>query len=86
MVNATGGWVVRTGSVGVAEGVLGGGGSFDPTLPMTLSLGVVGSGIVGGVGGVTLFNLTNATAGYDVGLVGLGCGYHAAAFANFSLV
>lgn len=85
VVNATGGWVVRTGSVGVAEGVLGGG-NFDPTLPMRLSLGVVGSGIVGGVGGVTLFNLTNATAGYDVGLVGLGCGYHAAAFANFSLV
>ena len=98
-LNATGAWLVRAGGVELGSGQLGssaGGGelglgassvgagaSFDPSLPHALALSTVGQSVVAWVGGAQVLS-TNSSA-YTAGLVGLGSGYHAARFYNFSL-
>ena len=95
-VNATGSWFARAGSVVIGTGPLpsSSGSPFDPSSPHTLVLSLVGANLLGWVldGPAVavlpdLPPLLNVTTGaFAAGLVGLGCGYHEAAFNNFTVV
>jgi hypothetical protein len=91
LVNATGAWLVRAGGK-----VLGGGqlpAPFDPVAPHALTLAVKGPWVAAWVeegtappapGAAPLLNISDATFPRG-GTVGLGSGFHAASFFNFSL-
>jgi hypothetical protein len=95
-VNASGTWVARAGPAVLAVGALPG--AFDAAAPHALVLAVDGprargwvldgaapSAAAGVPAAPPLFDLAAGAAPFaDGGLVALGCGYHAAAFSNFS--
>ena len=80
-LNATGGWLVRAGGAVLGQGALAP--PFDPAASTELVLSTAGQAVLAWVGGALALNTTSAV--YTAGLVGLGSGYHHAAFNNFSL-
>ena len=97
-LNSTGAWVARAGPVVLGSGVVSEKEEaefFDPTALHSLVLTVRGERVIGWVGvghpppgggvpdSIPCLNVTSSA--YTSGLVGLGSGYHWAAFTNFSL-
>lgn len=89
-VNATGAWLLRAGALPLGTGQLPV--PFDPAAQHSLVLGLSGQQVTAWVldgapalppRGPPVANTTSAT--YAAGLVGLGSGYHAAAFTAFSI-
>lgn len=94
-VNATGAWLVRAGGKALGSGQLPA--LFSAGEPHALVLAVSGPWVAAWVvegpappaggappGALSLLNVTDETYASG-GMVGLGCGFHAAAFYNFSL-
>jgi galactosylceramidase len=89
LLNCSGGWVARAGDAVLASGLLppAAGAPFDPSAPRVLQAAFSGAGFRGSVGGAPLFSLLlPAPFAAQGGVVGLGSGYHAAAFDDFSIV
>ncbi len=97
-LNVTGAWMALAGSDVIGAGQLPAAPPFVPSAPHSLVLSVAGQTVLGWIldgaastslsaaslpASAPLLNVTSSA--YAAGLVALGCGYHEAAFDNFTL-